>query len=70
MNLKRLLNIDEAAEYTGLKKNTLYSWVCQRRVPFVKCGRRTLFDIKDLERWIEDKKIPENRKIDLSSDIL
>lgn len=69
MNLKRLLNIDEAAEYTGLKKNTLYSWVCQRRLTFVKCGRRTMFDIKDLERWIEANKTEEN-KIAAKNDIL
>jgi excisionase family DNA binding protein len=69
MMLKRLLNVDEAAEYTGIKKNTLYSWVCQRRVPFVKCGSRTMFDIKDLERWIEANKTEEN-KIAAKNDIL
>ena len=69
MTLKRLLNVSETAEYMGVKKNTLYSWVCQRRVPFVKCGSRTMFDIKDLERWIEANKTEEN-KIAAGRDIL
>ncbi|MEW6557876.1 MAG: helix-turn-helix domain-containing protein [Elusimicrobiota bacterium] len=56
---KRLLNINEAAEYMGLSKNTLYAWVCQRRIPFVKCGRLTKFDIRDIDKWIDEKKVKE-----------
>ena len=57
---KRLLNITEAAKYMGLSKNTLYSWVCQRKIPFVKCGRLTKFDIRDMDKWIEAKKVGAN----------
>lgn len=41
----------------------LYSWVSQRRIPFVKCGRLTKFDLKDkdIEQWIEENKIKENK---------
>jgi excisionase family DNA binding protein len=56
---KRLLNVGEAAEYLGIKKTTLYCWVCQKKFPYVKCGRRTMFDIKDIEIWIKEKKIAE-----------
>lgn len=56
---KRLLNVNEAAEYLGLSKNTLYDWVCQRKFPFVKCGRLTKFDIKDIDKWIESNKVKE-----------
>jgi len=54
---KRLLNIGETAKYLNVSVNTIYSWVCQRRIPFVKLGRRLLFDIEDLDRWIESQKI-------------
>jgi excisionase family DNA binding protein len=57
---KRLLNINEASVYMGLSKNTLYSWVCQRRIPFVKCGRLTKFDIRDIDQWIETNKVKVN----------
>jgi excisionase family DNA binding protein len=57
---KRLLNINEASEYMGLSKNTLYSWVCQRTIPFVKCSRLLRFDKADLDKWIEQRKIKEN----------
>lgn len=50
---KRLLNINAAAAYMGVSPNTLYQWVSQRRFPFVKVGRLTRFDIKQLDLWIE-----------------
>jgi len=53
----RLLNIKEAAEYLGVTKGTLYVWACRRKVPFVKIGRLTKFDARDLERWVNVRKI-------------
>ncbi len=66
---KRLLNINEAAEYMGLSKNTLYTWVCQRRIPFVKCGWLTKFDIRDVDKWIESRKVQE-RNLDFNKKVL
>lgn len=51
---KRLIDINELSEYIGLSKNTIYSWVSQRRIPFVKCGRLTKFDLKRIDSWIEE----------------
>lgn len=56
---KRLINIRELSEYTGLKVNTLYSWVSERRIPFVKCGRLTKFDLNEIDGWIEKNKIQQ-----------
>ena len=53
---KRLLSVRETAEMLGISIHTLYSWVSQRRIPFVKLGRRTEFDIKDLDDWIDENK--------------
>ena len=49
---RRLINIQDVAEYTGLSVHTLYAMVSQRRIPFVKMGRRTMFDREELDRWI------------------
>jgi len=54
---KRLLNIDEVSYFTGISKGTLYNWVSQRKIPFVKCNGLLRFDVEDIERWIEDNKI-------------
>lgn len=65
---KRLLNIDELAVYINVKKNTLYCWVSQRRVPFVKVGHLTKFDKKAIDRWLEENSVKENN-IDLKQNI-
>jgi len=62
---RRLLGVDELAEYLGVKKWTLYTWVSQRRIPFVKCGRLTKFDLRDIDKWIETNRVEvffDNRK--------
>ncbi|MGI8784386.1 MAG: helix-turn-helix domain-containing protein [Acidobacteriota bacterium] len=54
--VKRLIGIEEAAGYLGVKKATLYSWAWKRAVPSVKMGRRLLFDLKDLDELIDLRK--------------
>ncbi len=49
---RRLISVQETAEYTGLSVHTLYTMVSQRRIPFVKMGRLTKFDLKLLDDWI------------------
>jgi excisionase family DNA binding protein len=61
---KRLLSVDEVSEYTGLSINTLYAWVSQKKIPFVKIGRLTKFDRKDIDSWIDSNK-NEVRSFDL-----
>ena len=49
----RLMDITEASVYIGLKVDTIYHMVSQRRIPFVKVGRRTMFDVRLLDEWLE-----------------
>ncbi len=58
---KRLININELSEYIGLSTNTIYSWVSQRRIPFVKCGRLTKFDIQRIDEWIKESSVEEKK---------
>ena len=51
---KRLFSVEELAEYTGLKVSTLYAWVSQERIPFVKLGRRVAFDKRKIDSLIEE----------------
>jgi len=50
---KRLVSVEDAARYLGVKKSTTYSWAWRRKIPSVKMGRRLLFDQEDLDRMIE-----------------
>lgn len=55
---RRLINIKELSEYTGLSVNTLYSWVSRGKIPCVKAGRLRKFDIRAIDKWIEDNSVP------------
>lgn len=54
---KEILNVNEAAELTGLARQTLYGMTSQRTIPFFKRGKRILFKRSELEQWLL-----ENRK--------
>jgi len=55
--MRRLISIQEAAEYTGLSHHTLYTMVSQRRVPFVKMGRLVKFDVELVDKWIKQNTV-------------
>ena len=40
----RLVTVNDAARYLAVSVSTLYGWVYQRRIPFVKVGRALRFE--------------------------
>lgn len=51
-----LVTVREAARYLSVSVSTLYGWVWQRRIPFVKVGRALRFDLDDLKKFVEGNK--------------
>jgi len=55
---KRFLSKRELSEFLGISIFTIDSWVSERReIPFVKMGRRVMFDLADVRMWIERNKV-------------
>jgi excisionase family DNA binding protein len=54
-NQKKFLTIEEASEYLGLKKATLYSYTHNRTIPFHKPRRKIYFKIEDLNNFVLDE---------------
>lgn len=52
----RLFTVQEAARYLAVSASTLYGWVWQRRISFVKVGRALRFDVRDLEKFVEENR--------------
>ena len=60
---RRLLTVQEVADYLGISKDTAYSMVSQRRIPYVKIGRLLKFDLRAIDEWIAQKTVmPMPRK--------
>ena len=60
---KRIVSIEELAEYLGMPKGTLYHWVSQRRIPFVKLGRSTRFDIQQINQWLAQRSYEPQQEV-------
>jgi|GraSoi_2013_60cm_1033757.scaffolds.fasta_scaffold11218_3 excisionase family DNA binding protein len=52
-----LVNVNDAARFLAVSPSTLYGWVWQRRISFVKVGRAVRFDMADLERFVARNRI-------------
>jgi len=52
-----LLSVEEAADYLGVKKSTIYGWIFRRKVPFVKVGRLVKFRGEALRKWLTDREV-------------
>ena len=63
---RRLLDIGDVALYTGLSVHTLYTMVSQRRIPFVKMGRLTKFDLRAIDEWIAKHSVSPMKPLQFS----
>jgi excisionase family DNA binding protein len=57
----QLVNVNDAAQFLAVSPSTLYGWVWQRRIPFVKVGRAVRFVMADLERFVTQNRIEARR---------
>ena len=52
MKDKKFLNMEELAEHTGMSKSFLYKRVCNKTIPHVKLGTRTVFVTEEIDKWV------------------
>ena len=53
---KRLLDAKTAATYLSISRSKLYQWVRTNRIKSIQIDSRRLFDIYDLDEFIETLK--------------
>ena len=61
---KRLLGTKELSAYLGLRVSTIYMWVYQKKIPYIKLGKLIKFDLLEIEQWLGKKRINVNKFID------
>ena len=55
---KEIMSLEECAEYTGLKKSTLYQLTSQKKIPHFKPnGHRIFFRRADTLKWLQSNRI-------------
>ncbi len=54
---KRYLSPKELSFYTGLSVFTIYLWIRQRKIPFIKKSRLVRFDKEKIDTWFKNDEI-------------
>jgi excisionase family DNA binding protein len=57
-----IINAKEASKFLKINLYTLYAYSRRRLVPSIRIGRLVRFDLTELEKWLESKKIKEMEK--------
>jgi excisionase family DNA binding protein len=57
-----LITVQDAAKYLAVSTSTLYGWVWQKRIPFVKVGRSLRFELAELQKFIQSNRFPFRSK--------
>ncbi len=52
--LPRLMTVDELADYLGLKKQTIYNWLHQKKISGIKIGKVWRFDREYIDKWLKE----------------
>lgn len=60
---KEVLTIDEAALFTGFKKNGLYNLTYQKQIPYYKKSGRVFFRKSELESWMTRHKVRSDEEL-------
>ena len=53
---RRLLDVEQTAEYLGMTESAVYNLVSDSKLQPVRFDRRIRFDIRDLDKLIEEAK--------------
>lgn len=52
-----LMNPTDLSEMLGVSKWTIYSWVYEKRIPYMKAGRLLRFSKHQIEGWLKDHSV-------------
>ena len=55
--MNNLLNVQETASYLHISISTLYRWVHQKKIEYVKIGSRVLFSEDILKKFVEQNTV-------------
>lgn len=53
MSYDRWLSVGEIAEYLGVSRDTIYSWITKKGIPAHKIGRLWKFKKEEVDEWVK-----------------
>lgn len=58
----RWLSVDEIAAYLGIKRDTVYKWIADKRMPAHKVGRLWKFRKEEVDDWVRQDKAADKQR--------
>ena len=55
--MNKYISPSQLAQNLNVSKFTVYDWVYDRKIPFVKIGKLVRFNEEDIEKWLKEKTI-------------
>lgn len=55
--MEQLIGINELSILIGIKRQTIYRWICERYLdfPHLKVGRKVKFRPSEIEKWLDKR---------------
>ncbi|MDN5332958.1 MAG: hypothetical protein PWP59_220 [Sphaerochaeta sp.] len=48
----RWLSVDEIGDYLGIKRDTVYKWIAEKKMPAHRVGRFWKFKTDEVDSWV------------------
>jgi excisionase family DNA binding protein len=61
------LSVEQIAEYLGVKKDTVYSWITSKGMPGHRLGRLWKFKKEEVDAWVKSGGAAGRRNVDTAS---
>lgn len=58
----RWLSVEDIAQYLGISKDTVYTWINKKNMPAHKIGRLWKFKRDEVDAWVRDGKASDFKK--------
>lgn len=58
----RWLSVAEIAQYLGISKDTVYTWISRKNMPAHKIGRLWKFKKDEVDTWVRDGKAIDTKE--------
>jgi excisionase family DNA binding protein len=58
----RWLSVDEIAVYLGIKRDTVYKWIAEKRIPACKIGRLWKFKKGEVDEWVQSRQSKQTER--------
>ena len=52
-----LMSVKAASRWLSIPVFTLYSWAQSRKIPHYRMGKRVMFAIEDLKKWLAEHRL-------------